>query len=181
MKMGLEIAESNKKDSPSETLKADTIANEALSEEILLSKTSKELRQIAITRKIGTGGSKVELITRIMAHIKEVPASVDKGILEEALMMWKQPVQKGYLARVNQPVSGTKTVLAQRIMNCIPIDEAVKVVQEYRIWMDTKETPEDMEVDEGETNNKEDANMEGTQSDTEDEEKLQKRVERLRD
>ena len=175
------MAESNKKDSPSETLKADTIANEALSEEILLSKTSKELRQIAITRKIGTGGSKVELITRIMANVKEVPARVDKGILEEALMMWKQPVQKGYLARVNQPVSGTKTVLAQRIMNCIPIDEAVKVVQEYRIWMDTKETPEDMEVDEGETNNKEDANMEGTQSDTEDEEKLQKRVERLRD
>jgi len=187
MKMGLEIAESNKKDSPSETLKADTIANEALSEEILLSKTSKELRQIAITRKIGTGGSKVELITRIMANVKEVPASVDKGILEEALMMWKQPVQKGYLARVNKPVSGTKTVLAQRIMNCIPIDEAVKVVQEYRIWLDTKETPEDMEVDEsevmngGETNIKEDENMEGTQSDTEDEEKLQKRVERLRD
>ena len=44
MKKGLEIAESNKTDSQSETLKADTIANETLSEEIFLSKTSKELR-----------------------------------------------------------------------------------------------------------------------------------------
>ena len=54
MTKGLEIAEVKKTDSQSETLKADTIANETLSEEILLSKTSKELRQIAITRKIGT-------------------------------------------------------------------------------------------------------------------------------
>ena len=169
-------------------MKADTIANETLSEEILLSKTSKELRQIAITRKIGTGGSKVELITRIMANVKEVPASVDKGILEEALMMWKQPVQKGYLARVNKPVLGTKTVLAQRIMNCIPIDEAVKVVQEYRTWLDTKATPEDMDVDENDVMNGEDMTMEeednteGKQSNEEEEVTFQKLVDkRLRD
>ena len=54
MTKGVEMAEENKTDSQSETLKADTIANETLSEEILLSKTSKELRKIAITRKIGT-------------------------------------------------------------------------------------------------------------------------------
>ena len=132
--------EVDNQDSTGEALKADTIENETFSEELLLSKSTKELRKIAFGRKIGRGGSKVELITRIMANVKEVPASVDKGILEEALMKWQQSVQKGYLARLNKPVSGTKTVLAQRIMNCIPIDEAVKVVQEYRIWLDTKVT-----------------------------------------
>ena len=58
----------------------------------------------------------MELITRIMANLKEAPARVDKGILEEALMKWQQTVQKGYLARLNKPVSGTKAVLVQRIM-----------------------------------------------------------------
>ena len=54
MTKGLEMDEVKNTDSKSEALKADTIANETLSEAILLSKTSKELRKIAITRKIGT-------------------------------------------------------------------------------------------------------------------------------
>ena len=89
--------ELDNQDSTGEALKADTIQNEKVSEELLLSKSLKELRTIAFGRKIGKGGSKVELITRIMANVKEAPASVDKGILEEALMNWQQSVQKGYL------------------------------------------------------------------------------------
>ena len=73
-------------------------------------------------------------------------------------------------------------------MNCIPIDEAVKVVQEYRTWLDTKATSEDMGVDENEVMNGEDMtmeeedNIEGKQSNEEEEVTLQKRVDkRLRD
>ena len=89
---------------------------------------------------------------------------------------------------MNKPVSGTKTVLAQRIMNCIPIDEAVKVVQEYRTWLDTKVTAKDMDVDENEVLDGEDMTMEegeigeGKKRNTVEEDKLQKRVDkRLRD
>ena len=175
-------------DSTGEALKADTIQHETVSEELLLAKTLKDLRKIAFGRKIGRGGTKVELITRIMANVKEAPTRVDKGILEEALMKWQQSVQKGYLARLNKPVSGTKTVLAQRIMTCISIEEAVKVVQEYRTWLDTKATSEDMDVDENEVMGGEEMTMkegeigEGKKRNTIDEDKLQKRVDkRLRD
>ena len=73
-------------------------------------------------------------------------------------------------------------------MNCIPIDEAIKVVQEYRTWLDTKATPEDMDVDETEVTNgddmtmEEEDNTEGKQSNEEEELKFQKLVDkRLRD
>ena len=89
---------------------------------------------------------------------------------------------------MNKPVSGNKMVLAQRIMNCIPIDEAIKVVQEYRTWLDTKVTSEDMDVDENGVMNGEDMTMEegdtleGKQHNTVEEVKLQKQVDnRLRD
>ena len=88
MTKGMEMEVENQ-DFTGEALKADTVQNETASEEMLLSKSLKELRTIAFGRKLGRGGSKVELITRIMANVKEVPARVDKGVLEEALMNWQ--------------------------------------------------------------------------------------------
>ena len=57
-------------------------------------------------------------------------------------MKWQQSVQKEFLKIMRQPTSGTKVVLVQRILNCIPIEEAIKVVQEYKVWKNTKEHKE---------------------------------------
>ena len=57
-------------------------------------------------------------------------------------MKWQQSVQKEFLKIMRQPTSGTKVVLVQRILNCIPIEEAIKVVQEYKVWKNTKKHKE---------------------------------------
>lgn len=117
----------------------------------------------------------MELIARIVGNLKEVPAEcLDKGILEEGLMKWQHTVQKLYLAQLNKPVSGTKNVLVQRIMSCIHIDEAVKVVTEYRTWLDTKANPEGMDKDV--TIMKEDDDDDNTKLTPEEEEKAKKLV-----
>ena len=77
---------------------------------------------------------------------------------------------KRMLGAVKKTVSGSKTVLVQRIISFISIDEAVKVVQEYRTWIDIKERPDDMDVDVNEDTKVDDTIME--KEDNEEETKL---------
>ena len=49
---------------------------------------------------------------------------------------------KELLKIIRQPTSGTRVVLVQIILNCIPIEEAVKVVKEYKVWKNTKSPKE---------------------------------------
>lgn len=68
-------------------LRTDTVEKISMSEEYLLKRNKGESRIIALELKVNSGGSKLELITRIIDAIKALSKDkANKGNVEKALM-----------------------------------------------------------------------------------------------
>ena len=63
-----------------------------------------------------------------------------RHLLEGALMQWKAQIQCDYLKRIIHYISGTKEILVSSILGCIPIEDAMEVTREYRIFLQKSST-----------------------------------------
>ena len=136
----------------SDDIAKHSIANEAKDSasdtilEQLQDMSSHDLKNFARSRGLTSNGCRTELMNLIISDMSYKSKSNDQILLEKAIMSWSARDQEAYLAKMKLPTWGTKPVRTHRIIGNISIDDAAKILQQYKTSVQEYNTSDNGEL-----------------------------------